>query len=196
MTHEAKINNTQAKIIIKKMKEFLGNDQFEHNIPEALRDHLHTWEDLYSSKVMTFLDKEGEPFDTVIAKIDNINEIVEKLITVNDYKQPLVVTGADGGQNKIITTLSIFDLSNLEGGHVTIISSAADYVSESRYNVELMLKDLSLSDVKYDLNFVVDLKLANVITGKYSYQFLICLLKISQKLPIFYFLRLPIPFGG
>ena len=85
MTHDAQITNTQAKIVIKKMKEFFGTDMFEGNIPAALTAHLHTWEDLYTSKVMTFLDKEGEEFDTVIAKIDNINDMVEKLIKVNDY---------------------------------------------------------------------------------------------------------------
>ena len=67
--------------------------------------------------------------------------------------------------------MSVFDLDNLDGGHVTVISSAADYVPETRYNA-----DLSLSDTKYDLNFVVDLKLANVIAGIYSCQFNFCLL--------------------
>ena len=176
MTHDAKLNNTQAKAIIKKMKEFMDGDQFEGNIPQALTDHLHTWEDLYSSKVMRFIDKDGEEFDTVIAKIDDINDVVQKIIKINGYTRAIVVTGADGGQNKIITTTSVFDLDNLEGGHVTIISSAADYVPETRYNVELMLKDLSLSELQFDLNFVVDLKLANVIAGKYFHEFHFCLL--------------------
>ena len=88
----------------------------------------------------------------------------------------LVVIALDGGQDKLVATLVVFDLDTLDevtdtgfsvGGRkqIFLVACAAN-VPENRTMVKLFFKEMKVKDLVYPFILVSDEKMKNLIFGK------------------------------
>ena len=96
------------KVVKHMRKRFLRNS-FTSNIRDKIRDKINMTEKYHESKKQIFKDKNGAEKLSVLTKLKDVPRFIEYVIKSRNYdrNEIEVVFGLDGGQNKIIQTMSI-----------------------------------------------------------------------------------------
>lgn len=169
----------EIRKVIKWMRNKFGRKFFTPHINEIIKKHVNSLSHLHESEIETFHDKNGDPIETVISKVTDVNLFVNEIASIRNLKNPELILGADGGQDKCIITAIIKDEDNENlsdenenqidfkptGSKRVLVLAKADSIPENRYNIEVLWNSLNLNDVQLDFQLVCDLKLTNIILG-------------------------------
>ena len=94
------------------MRNKFGRKFFTPHINEIIKKHVNSLSHLHESEIETFHDKNGDPIETVISKVTDVNLFVNEIASIRNLKNPELILGADGGQDKFIITAIIKDEHN------------------------------------------------------------------------------------
>ena len=92
---------------------------------------------------------ENLPEKSTLVWCHKLGDTIKKLVKSRGVKAPHLSIGIDGGQDKILVTLQLYDLAcdkdekcdpdYLEGGRRrTLVIARADYCPESRHNIGML----------------------------------------------------------
>ena len=105
----------------------------------------------------------------MISKVTDVNLFVNEIASIRNIKNPELILGADGGQDKCIITAIIKDEDNenlydenenlndfkVTGSKRVLVLAKADSIPENRYNIEVLWNSLNLNDVQLDFSSFV-----------------------------------------
>ena len=127
--------------VVKHMRKRFRQNSFTSNIRDKIRDKINLTEKYHESKKQMFKDKNGGEKVSVLTKLKDVPTFIEHVIKTRNYdrNEIEVVFGLDGGQNKIIQTMSIIpnmereklDKFKATGLNRTFIVAKADGVPKS-----------------------------------------------------------------
>ena len=154
----------EIRKVIKWMRNKFGRKFFTPHINEIIKKHVNSLSHLHESEIETFHDKNGDPIETVISKVTDVNLFVNEIARIRNLKNPELILGADGGQDKCIITAIIKDEDNENlsdenenqidfkptGSKRVLVLAKADSIPENRYNIESLWNSLNLNDVQLD----------------------------------------------
>ena len=170
------ISNKKMKLIMKEMADCVGKELMDYNLREALSDSLNSTADFYYSKEIKFTNSKGEERFTSFVCLKDLKAMVEEIMRRRGVTRVLVVIALDGGQDKLVATLAVFDLDTLDeltdtgfsvGGRkqIFLVACAAN-VPENRTMVKLFFKEMKVKDLIYPFILAADEKMKNLIFGK------------------------------
>ena len=92
------------------MKKALGKDIVPPNVAKIMSDYIHSLDHLHESeKDHAFEDYDGKPLSTFLTKVTDVTQFIETICEIRSIKNPKIVLGADGGQQKCLVTMIIID---------------------------------------------------------------------------------------
>ena len=154
-----------------------GDELIEPGLEKALQQNLNQMDDFYTVKDLKYTDSKGRNRDTALAIVNDINETIEHVCEARGIKNPLIAVGCDGGQGKLIVTLSVFDKDDENerdpkdpspgGKRRVILLAAADGAPEKRPVLNRIYEELRTWTVKHDIQYIGDCKITNLLFGMY-----------------------------
>ena len=161
---------------MKEMSDIVGRELMDYNLRDALSQNLNSTSEFYYSKQIKFTDKKGEERFTSFVCMKDLKARVEEIMRRRGVTRVLVVISLDGGQDKLLATLAVFDLDNLDeltdtgfaiGGRkqIFLVACAAN-VPENRPMVKLFFKEMKIKDLDLPYILLGDEKMKNLIFGK------------------------------
>ena len=147
---------------------------FEGNLQDALQDSINELKKWFSADLLTVQDSKGLNIDTVIVLVKDLHFVIRSYITRKAILKPQVAIVQDGGNNKYLIQLSIFDKAKLGldecgyssgGRRRSLIIGACNRCKETPHNLNMVLEKLHLADLEYPTIFPCDLSAANKLMG-------------------------------
>ena len=147
---------------------------FEGNLQGALQDSLNELKRWFSADLLTVKDSKGLDVDTVIVLVKDLHYVIRQYIIRKEIIKPRVAIAQDGGNNKYLVQLSIFDMQKLGpdvcgyssgGRRRSLIIGACNRCKESPHNISLVLEKLYLAKLEYPTILPCDLSAANKFMG-------------------------------
>ena len=84
----------------------MGKNFVPHLI-EMIKEHMNHLEDLHEADTTVFQDKEVNDIESFLAKVLDLNSFVLEIVKIRKIREPMIILGCDGGQNKCIVTAII-----------------------------------------------------------------------------------------
>ena len=178
------ISSKKMKIIMKEMADCVGKELMDYNLKDALSQSLNSTAEFYYSKQIKFTDKKGRERFTSFVCMKDLVGMIEDIMRRRGVTRVLVVLALDGGQDKLVATLVVFDLDNLDevtdtgfsvGGRkqIFLVACAAN-VPENRAMVKLFFQEMKVKELDKPFILVGDEKMKNIMFGELSNLFLKC----------------------
>ena len=183
------IRSKKMKINMKEMADCVGKELMDYNLKDALSQSLNSTAEFYYSKQIKFTDKKGRERFTSFVCMKDLQSMVEEIMRRRGVTRVLVVLALDGGQDKLVATLIVFDLDNIDevtdtgfsvGGRkqIFLVACAAN-VPENRAMVKLFFEEMKVKDLDKPFILVGDEKMKNLMFGKLNE---ICVKCVKQNL--------------
>ena len=147
---------------------------FEGGLKEALQESINELKKHFSAEFLNLVDKNGLEVATVVVLVKDLHFIIREYIARNHVTSPRVALAQDGGNEKFLVGLSIFDMDRLGveicgyssgGRRKTLVIAASNRCKELRPNMEAVLGPLCLVKLEYRTILPSDLKAANLLMG-------------------------------
>ena len=103
------ISNRKMQIIMKEFSDTVGRELMDCNLRGALTERLNSTSEFYYSKQIKFTNKKGEERTTSFICMKDLKERIEEIMMRRCIKNAMVVISLDGGQDKLVSTLAIFE---------------------------------------------------------------------------------------
>ena len=167
--------NIPSKTYVRLFKDFAKANPdiiFEGNLKEALQDSINAIKEALSAEFLSVQDAKGLEEATVLVLVKDIHHVIREYIARKLISRPRVAIGQDGGNNKYLVTLAIFDMDKLGpdlcgyssgGRRRSLIIAACNRLRESRTNIDRVLDRLMLVKLEYHTILPCDLKCANIL---------------------------------
>ena len=107
------VSNKKMKLIMKEMADCVGKELMDYNLRDALTESLNSTAEFYYSKQIKFTNTKGEERTTSFVCMKDLKAMIEEIMRRRGVTRVLVVLALDGGQDKLVATLVVFDLNNL-----------------------------------------------------------------------------------
>ena len=170
------ISNRKMQEIMKEVGDCVGKELIDTNIRGALSQRLNTTAEFFYSKQIKFTNKKGEERFTSFVCMKDLKERIEEIMRRRGIKNALVVISLDGGQDKVVSTLAVFDLDNPNevtdtgfsvGGRKQIfLVAAAANVPENRPIVKMFFQEMQIKTLDMPFILLGDEKMKNLMFGK------------------------------
>ena len=160
--------------IFQEIRKILGRKYFPRHLRESLRELMFHFRNDFDGNFVTFKNSSGDLTSTLVfAK--HLSDLAARTITEKKIKRPRIVFQCDGGQKKLLVTMIIYDLDDLDkngefqpgGRRGMYVVARAHYADENSHNWNLIFEKLKLWDFHYDFIISGDLKTMNLFTGRY-----------------------------
>ena len=147
---------------------------FEGGLQQALQESINELKTHFSAEFLNLIDKNGLEVNTVVVLVRDLHYIIREYIARNHVTNPRVALGQDGGNDKYLVCLAIFDMDRLGvdicgyssgGRRKTLVIAASNRCKELRPNMEAVLGPLCLVKLEYRTILPSDLKAANLLMG-------------------------------
>ena len=148
---------------------------FEGGLQQALQESINELKRNFSAEFLNLIDKNGLDVNTVVVLVKDLHYIIREYIARNHVSNPRVALAQDGGNEKFLVGLSIFDMDRLGivdicgyssgGRRKTLVIAASNRCKELRPNMEAVLGPLCLVKLEYRTILPSDLKAANLLMG-------------------------------
>ena len=102
------VDVSQRKVL-QIVRGVLDDDLLEPGLEAAMRENLNMMDEYYTVKDLKYTNSKGRSRDTALAIVKDVNETIQLVCEARGIKNPLIAVGCDGGQGKLIVTLSVFD---------------------------------------------------------------------------------------
>ena len=170
------ISNRKMQIIMKEFSDTVGRELMDCNLRGALTERLNSTSEFYYSKQIKFTNKKGEERTTSFICMKDLKERIEEIMMRRGIKNAMVVISLDGGQDKLVSTLAVFDLDNPNeltdtgfavGGRKQIfLVAAAANVPENRPMVKMFFREMKVKTLDMPFLLLGDEKMKNLMFGK------------------------------
>ena len=177
LTSKVDISNNKMKTIIRWVSEMLGQDLVDYNIPQALSKNLNSCKDFYFSKELEFTDKKGNKRTTSFVCMKSLASVVDEIIQRRNISNALAAVSMDGGKDKEVASLAVFDLDNTDpltdcglsagGRRAMYLVAAAQGVPERKDIIHYFHTEMKIWEIKCRLILVGDNAIINKIFGKF-----------------------------
>ena len=147
---------------------------FEGGLQQALQESINELKTHFSAEFLNLIDKNGLEVNTVVVLVKDLHYIIREYIARNHVTNPRVALGQDGGNEKYLVCLAIFDMDRLGvdicgyssgGRRKTLVIAASNRCKELRPNMDAVLGPLCLVKLEYRTILPSDLKAANLLMG-------------------------------
>ena len=147
---------------------------FEGSLKQALQESINELKKHFSAEFLNLIDKNGLEVATVVVLVKDLHYIIREYIARNHVINPRVAIGQDGGNEKYLVCLAIFDMDKLGvdicgyssgGRRKTLVIAASNRCKELKANMESVLGPLYLVKLEYRTILPSDLKAANLLMG-------------------------------
>ena len=147
---------------------------FEGSFQQALQDSINELKKNFSAEHLNVVDKHGLEVNTVIVLIKDLHFVIREYVRRNGITNVRVAVSQDGGNNRYVVFLAIFDMDNLGrdicgysrgGQRRTLVIAAVNRCKEFKSNLDLVLSRLHLAKLEYPTILPSDLKAANLLMG-------------------------------
>ena len=148
---------------------------FEGSLKQALQESINELKKHFSAEFINLMDKNSLEVNTVVVLVKDLHFIIREYIARNHVSNPRVALAQDGGNEKFLVGLSIFDMDRLGivdicgyssgGRRKTLVIAASNRCKELRPNMEAVLGPLCLVKLEYRTILPSDLKAANLLMG-------------------------------
>ena len=171
-------------MIMKEVEDCVGSELMDYNLRGALSQNLNSTSEFYYSKEIKFIkytkeNKEGEERTTSFVCLKDLKAMIEEIMKRRGVTRVLVVISMDGGQDKLLATLAVFDLDTLDeltdtgfsvGGRkqIFLVACAAN-VPENRTMVKFFFKEMRVKTLDMPFILIGDEKMKNLMFGKLRY---------------------------
>ena len=162
--------------IVQIVRGVLGDDMLEPGLEAALKENLNQMDDYYTVKDLKYTNSKGRSRDTALAIVKDVNETIQLVCEARGIKNPLIAVGCDGGQGKLVVTLSVFDKDDETerdpkdpspgGKRRVILLAAADGAPEKRPVLNEIYQQLRTWTIKHEVQYIGDCKITNLLFGK------------------------------
>ena len=172
-----KYANVPVKTFCNIMRDFSKANPhviFEGDLQKALQESLNELKKHFHADFLNLIDKNGLEVATVVVLIKDLHYIIRQYIARNHVTSPRVALSQDGGNEKYIVGLSIFNMDKLGvdicgyssgGRRKTLVIAASNRCKELRANMDAVLGPLCLVKLEYRTILPSDLKAANLLMG-------------------------------
>ena len=170
------VDVSQRKVL-QIVRGVLDDDLLEPGLEAALRENLNMMDEYYTVKDLKYTNSKGRSRDTALAIVKDVNETIQLVCEARGIKNPLIAVGCDGGQGKLVVTLSVFDKDDENerdpkdpspgGKRRVILLAAADGAPEKRPVLNKIYEELRTWTVKHDIQYIGDCKITNLLFGTY-----------------------------
>ena len=106
------ISNNKMKTILKWVSEQVGQELMDYNLPKALSKNLNSCKQWYYSKQLEFTDKKGNKRTTSFVCMESLADVVDEIIKRRNIVNAMAAVSMDGGKDKEVAALAVFDLDN------------------------------------------------------------------------------------
>ena len=148
---------------------------FEGDFAGVLQESINELKKWFSdSDFLNVVDAQGVESTTVLVLVKDLHYVIRQYIDRKSVKDPKVAISQDGGNNKYLVQLSIFDRANLGpdvcgyssgGRRRSLIIAAANRCKENDHNLNKVLGKLYLVKLEYPTILPCDLSCANKLMG-------------------------------
>ena len=184
LSSKVDISNRKMMMIMKEVEDCVGSELMDYNLRGALSQNLNSTSEFYYSKEIKFTkytkeNKEGEERTTSFVCLKDLKAMIEEIMKRRGVTRVLVVISMDGGQDKLLATLAVFDLDTLDeltdtgfsvGGRkqIFLVACAAN-VPENRTMVKFFFKEMRVKTLDMPFILIGDEKMKNLMFGKLRY---------------------------
>ena len=106
------ISNNKMNTILKWVSEQVGQELMDYNLPKALSKNLNSCKQWYYSKQLEFTDKKGNKRTTSFVCMESLADVVDEIIKRRNIVNAMAAVSMDGGKDKEVAALAVFDLDN------------------------------------------------------------------------------------
>ena len=147
---------------------------FEGSLQQVLQDSINELKKHFSAEFLNVVDKHGMDVATVIVLVKDLHYVIRTYISRRGVRNPRVAILQDGGNNKYVICLCIYDMDNLGvdicgyssgGRRRALVIAACNRCKELRVNMDAVLAPLYLVKLEYRTILPSDLKAANLLMG-------------------------------
>ena len=170
------ISSRKMEIIMKEFRDTVGHEVLDCNVRGALSERLNTTAEFYYSKQIQFTNKKGDERLTSFVCMKDLRERIEDIMRRRAITNAMVVISFDGGQDKLLSTMAVFDLNNPDertdagfsvGGRKQIfLVAAAANVPENRAMVKMFFREMKVKNLDMPFILIGDEKMKNLMFGK------------------------------
>ena len=170
------ISNKKMQTIVKEFGDVVGRELIDYNLRGALSERLNSTAEFYYSKRIQFTNKKGEERLTSFVCMKDLRERIEDIMRRRAITNAMVVISFDGGQDKLLSTMAVFDLNNPDertdagfsvGGRKQIfLVAAAANVPENRAMVKMFFREMKVKNLDMPFILIGDEKMKNLMFGK------------------------------
>ena len=131
----------------------------------------------YYSKELVFTDKKGNQRTTSFVCMESLADVVDEIIQRRNIVNALAAVAMDGGNNKEVATLAVFDLDNPDpltdcglsagGRRALYMVAAAQGVPERKDIIHFFHSEMKVWEIRCRLILPGDNKIINTIFGKF-----------------------------
>ena len=89
---------------------YSGNEFFEKNLNKALTESLNYFRDDFTCEPISWKDTKGRSIDSTLAFAKDVEDLAHKVIEEGGIKNYRIVFSFDGGQDKCVVCMTIFDM--------------------------------------------------------------------------------------
>ena len=178
------LSNATAEKFLTALAKKLGYRFFPRYLKRVLSKSLNTFRQQLTCELLQFQDKTGELAEpTTLVYTEDLKRVIDKTIECRGIVKPFINIGIDGGKDKVIVVLQIFDLEDLSldeatrkkknkksplGRDRSIVIARGDYTVESPENIKLIYDKLRLRETMANYpewQIIGDLKAHNSTCG-------------------------------
>ena len=170
------VDVSQRKVL-QIVRGVLDDDLLEPGLEAALRENLNMMDEYYTVKDLKYTNSKGRSRDTALAIVKDVNETIQLVCEARGIKNPLIAVGCDGGQGKLVVTLSVFDKDDENerdpkdpspgGKRRVILLAAADGAPEKRPVLNQIYQQLRTWTIQHEVQYIGDCKITNLLFGKF-----------------------------
>ena len=170
------VSNRKMELIMKEVSDCVGKELLDTNIRAALSERLNTTAEFFYSKQIKFVNKKGDERFTAFVCMKDLKARIEEIVQRRGILNALVVLSLDGGADKILSTMAVFDLDNVDertdtgfsvGGRKQIfLVAAAANVPENRAMVKMFFSEMKIKTLDMPFMLLGDEKMKNLMFGK------------------------------
>ena len=173
------ISNNTAYTFLTSLSNQVGFKFYPKYLRTVLKNSLNCFRSYLKAETLRFKESDGSQSveDTTFVYVENLKKMIDDVLRGRGITNPHLNIGVDGGGNKLIIVLQIYDMDQdgavkekykSLGSRRTIVIGRGDYVGENRDNIEYMFKKLKIFETLQQYksyHIISDLKISNLLSG-------------------------------